>query len=113
MPVLISEGTSSQDISELTGETPCHTSTSDTAVRTKFSFSAESLPFIETVILTVRKQTFEGKDENLASLLIPYCTGLHSDPATVSKDKPDPRLNNALTISQFIQAFGISKKYHV
>ncbi|MCG8047761.1 MAG: hypothetical protein N0E48_19395 [Candidatus Thiodiazotropha endolucinida] len=103
------EGSSSQDISELAGENMCHTSTSDTGIRTKFGYSAESLPFIETVHPTLRKQIVEGKDVNLASLLIPYYTGLHSDPATVSKDKPDSRLNNALTISQFIQAFGIYK----
>ena len=76
---------------------------------TRFGYSAESLPFIETIHPSIRKQITEGKDVNLASLLIPYYTGPHADPATTSKEKPDPRLNNALTLPQFIQAFGIYK----
>ena len=76
---------------------------------TRFGYSAESLPFVETIHPSIRKQITEGKDVNLASLLIPYYTGPHADPATTSKEKPDPRLNNALTLPQFIQAFGIYK----
>lgn len=100
---------SSPFIAELAGQDFIEASTSATGVRTKFGYSAESLPFIETVHPTLRKQIIEGKDVNLASLLIPYYTGQHSDPSATSKDKPDPRLNHSLTLTQFIQAFGIYK----
>ena len=86
-------------------------STTTTGTRTRFGFAAESLPFIETVHPTLRKQIIEGKDVNLAALLIPYYTGSHADSAEIIKDnvKPDPRLQNSLSLSQFIQAFGIYK----
>lgn len=100
---------SSPFVAELAGQDLIEASTSATGVRTKFGYSAESLPFIETVHPTLRKQIIEGKDVNLASLLIPYYTGQHSDPSAISKDKPDPRLNHSLTLTQFIQAFGIYK----
>jgi len=73
-------------------------------VRTKYGFAAESLPFVETVSPQLRKQITEGKDVNLAALLIPYFTG-----SNVEDKRPDPRLNNTLTIGEFIQAFGIYK----
>lgn len=57
----------------------------------------------------MRKQIIESKDINLAALLIPYYTGPHADPAVISKEKPDPRLNQELSLAQFIQAFGIYK----
>lgn len=77
--------------------------------QTRYGYSAESLPFIETVHPSLRKQIVEGKDVNLASLLIPYYTGTHSDASVSSKEKPDPRLNQDLSLPQFIQAFGIYK----
>ena len=52
---------------------------SGTSGLTKFGYSAESLPFIETIHPTLKKQITDGKDVNLASLLIPYYTGQHSD----------------------------------
>ena len=74
--------------------------TTTTGTRTRFGFAAESLPFIETVHPTLRKQIVEGKDFNLAALLIPY----YADSAEIIKDtvKPDPRLQNSLSLSQFI-----------
>ena len=78
-------------------------------IRTKFGYSAESLPFIETVHPSLKKHIIEGRDINLAALLIPYYTGVHSDPSKASKDRPDPRLNTTLMLPQFIQAFGIYK----
>lgn len=79
--------------------------------RTRFGYSVESLPFIETVHPTLRKQIVEGKDVNLAALLIPYYTGRHADSSEIvkNKDKLDPRLQNKLNLPQFIQAFGIYK----
>ena len=78
----------------------------------KFGYSAETLPFIETVHPTLKKQIIEGKDVNLAALLIPFYSGQHSDTSFNTnnyKDKPDPRLNTSLTLAQFIQAFAIYK----
>ena len=93
-----------------TGVTPMNTlSSGHSGQPTRFGYSAESLPFVETIHPNIRKQITEGKDVNLASLLIPYYTGPHSDPSSASKEKPDPRLNNTLTLPQFIQAFGIYK----
>ena len=74
---------------------------------TTFGYAAESLPFVETVHPSLKKQIVEGKDVNLAALLIPFYSGQHSDPSTsfgTSKDFHDPRLNNSLTLAQFIQA---------
>lgn len=81
----------------------------ETGQVTRFGYSAESLPFVETIHPTLRKQIIEGKDVNLSALLIPYYTGPHADPSATTKEKPDPRLNNTLTLPQFIQAFGIYK----
>ena len=79
--------------------------------QTRLGFSEESLPFIQTVHSTLRKLIAKGKDINLAALLIPYYTGYHADSAEIIKDKdrPDLRLQNSITLSQFIQAFGICK----
>lgn len=66
----------------------------ETGQQTRFGYSAESLPFVETIHPTLRKQITEGKDVNLAALLIPYYTGPHADPSTTTKEKPDPRLNH-------------------
>lgn len=85
--------------------------TGTTGTHTRFGYSAETLPFIETVHPTLRKQIIEGKDINLAALLIPYYTGRHADSSEIikNKDKVDPRLQNSLNLPQFIQAFGIYK----
>ena len=77
-----------------------------THVRTQYGFAAESLPFVETVSPHIRRQIVEGKDANLATLLIPYHTGTNID---FEKGKTDPILNKSLTLGEFIQAFGIYK----
>ena len=79
-----------------------------------YGFAADSLPFVETVSPAIRRQVIEGKDVNLAVLLIPYYTGPMSNDERIdtyfcSNRKPDPRLNKCLTISEFIQAFGTYK----
>ena len=74
--------------------------------RTKYGFSAESLPLVETISPQLRQQITSGKDVNLASLLIPYY--IPSDENDAYK-KPDKRLLRSLTIGEFIQAFGIYK----
>jgi len=40
-------------------------------VKTKYGLAAESLPFVETVSPKLHKDIQDGKDVNLASLLIP------------------------------------------
>jgi len=54
------------------------------------------------------KNITDDKSVNLASLLIPsFSTSQHS--GTDKPDRVDPRLNRDLTLSEFIQAFGIYK----
>ena len=78
---------------------------------TKFGYSAEfSIPFVETVHSTLKKQITEGKDAYLASLLIPINSAQNSEQSTTlynSKEFHDPHLNNSLSLAQFIQAFAI------
>ena len=79
-----------------------------------YGFAADSLPFVETVSPAIRRQVIEGKDVNLAVLLIPYYTGPMTNDEKIdtyycSNRKPDPRLNKCLNISEFIQAFGSYK----
>ena len=75
-------------------------------VRTKYGYCSESLPFVDTVFPSIRRAIIEGRDVNLASLLIPYYHG-----PSLSDDKPknDPRLHKNLNLGEFIQAFGIYK----
>ena len=86
-----------------------HNKGSSGYVRTKYGYAAESLPFMDAVQPSLKKQILEGKDINLASLLIPYYTGLHADLSVITKERPVMRLNQILTLAQFIQAFGIYK----
>ncbi|CAG2191955.1 unnamed protein product [Mytilus edulis] len=84
-------------------------------VQTPRGYSAESLPFVETVTPQLRRNIISGMDINLSSLLIPYYVGMGTtdgeDKSETSSfhTKPDPRLNRSLTIGEFIQAFGIYK----
>lgn len=71
--------------------------------KTRYGFSSESLPFVETVNPTLRKSIQEGKDINLASLMIPY---YNPDKTTPHQDT---RLDRNLNIGEFIQAFGVYK----
>ena len=79
--------------------------------KTQYGYSAESLPFIETVAPPDKENIIEGKDVNLASLLIPnYSGNSHFINNFGEKvEKPDPRLNRDLSIGEFIQAFSIYK----
>ncbi len=75
--------------------------------RTSFGYSAEALPFVETVHPSVKKQIQQGNDVNLASLLIPYYNSC--EPVPGSAQKPDPRLNNVLTLSQLFKHSAYTK----
>ena len=85
------------------------------ASQTQFGFAAESLPFVETISPQMKKQILEGKDVNLAALLIPYYSGpmnnddkLNSEGCQANR-KLDPRLNRNLNLNEFMQAFAIYK----
>ena len=77
----------------------------------QFGYAPDSLPFVETVSPHLRKNILEGKEVNLASLLIPQYSG--PSPMFTSSgekyDKPDPKLNRNLSITEFMQAFGTYK----
>ncbi|VDI01036.1 Hypothetical predicted protein [Mytilus galloprovincialis] len=84
-------------------------------VQTSRGYSAESLPFVETVTPQLRRNIISGMDINLSSLLIPYYVGMGTTDGEDKSEnssyhtKPDPRLNRSLNIGEFIQAFGIYK----
>lgn len=79
----------------------------------KFGYGIESLPFVETVSPSIRKAIIEGKDVNLAHLLIPTTNAIsiRGKEMKYGEEKPekDPRLYRSLSISEFIYAFGIYK----
>ena len=83
-------------------------------VKTPHGYSAESLPIVESISPHMRKNIIEGKDVNLAALLIPYYSGPMNNDDRLSVDschnrKPDPRLNRNLSLNEFMKAFGIYK----
>ncbi|CAC5420045.1 unnamed protein product [Mytilus coruscus] len=82
------------------------------SVRTARGYSAETLPFMETISPQQRKNIISGLDINLASVLIPYYVGSGTNEMFDGDDKnykTDPRLTRALSIGEFIQAFSIYK----
>ncbi|CAG2203843.1 unnamed protein product [Mytilus edulis] len=81
-------------------------------VRTAHGYSAETLPFVETISPQLRKNIISGMDINLTSLLIPYYSGSGTHELSLSEDKnnkSDPRSSRSLSLGEFIQAFGIYK----
>ncbi|CAC5412752.1 unnamed protein product [Mytilus coruscus] len=81
-------------------------------VRTAHGYSAETLPFVETISPQLRKNIISGMDINLTSLLIPYYSGSGTHELSLSEDKTnksDPRSSRSLSLGEFIQAFGIYK----
>lgn len=80
---------------------------------TSRGYSAEALPFVESVSTTIRRNIISGRDVNLATLLIPYYTGSGVIETVEGDDiksiRPDPRVNRSLSLGEFIQAFGIYK----
>ncbi|CAC5373070.1 unnamed protein product [Mytilus coruscus] len=82
------------------------------SIRTARGYSAETLPFVETISPQLRKNIISGLDINLASLLFPYYVGSGTNEMFDGDDKnykTDPRLTRALSIGEFIQAFSIYK----
>ena len=83
-------------------------------LRTDRGYSSESLPHVELVSPMIRRKIIEGKDINLAVLLIPHYEGAmtneeRSEMYSCSTRKPDHRLNKILDLSSFMKAFGIYK----
>ena len=77
-------------------------------------YSSESLPHVELVSPMIGKKILEGKNVNLAVLLIPHYEGVmtneeRSDLYSCSTKNPDHRLNKILDLSSFMKAFGIYK----
>lgn len=78
----------------------------------QWGFSAESLPMVEIISPTLRKNILAGMDINLASLLIPYYNGSGVNATECCEDtksKQDVRLNRDLNLAEFVQAFTIYK----
>ena len=71
----------------------------------KFGTNPEDLPQMDLISPSIRKNIVEGKDINLATLLIPYYE-VH----TSEKEKEDLRLKRNLTIAEFLTAFGKYKR---
>jgi hypothetical protein len=79
-----------------------------------YGVSAEQLPQIDIVSDSLKRKIWEGRDINLASLLIPkyevnkavpdFSMGLNL------LETVDPRLHKSLSISEFITAFGKFKR---
>ena len=95
--------------SDVTGHLP-------TGAYTNYGVSPECLPHLDLVSASLRKQILEGKDVNLAALLIPEYEVTQDRSVTAEgicfnlKSTPDPRLLKKLTISEFITAFGKYKR---
>jgi hypothetical protein len=77
--------------SEIAASTQPSTSTSPSGPR-KFGTNPEDLPQMDLLSPSIRESIIEGKDVNLASLLIPYYE-------LETKDKEDSRLKKSLPIS--------------
>lgn len=77
---------------------------------------SDDFPNVDIVSGSIQKQIIQGKDVNLASLLIPKFESPQSHSVTSDgiefnvTGKPDPRLNRQLTIQEFILAFGKYKR---
>ena len=79
-----------------------NTSANTTAEKSsRFGTSPEAVPHMDLVSPALRKSIVEGKDVNLASLLIPYFD---------TENKEDLRLRRPLTITEFVTAFGRFKR---
>ena len=81
--------------------------------RTTAGYASESLPEVETVSPALRSAILDGKDVNLACLLIPHFdlgdysryAGLDGCQQLLRPLSSDPRLNRNLTLSEFVTAF--------
>lgn len=77
---------------------PTHDVTGFSATPKKFGISAEDLPYMDLTPTSIRKKIIEGRDINLASLLVPLSDG------------DDSKYKSNLSIAEFITAFGRYKR---
>ena len=81
--------------------------------RSTAGFASESLPEVETVSPALRSAILDGKDVNLACLLIPHFdlgdysryAGVDGCQQLLRPLSSDPRLNRNLTMSEFVTSF--------
>ena len=73
------------------------------AIRTSYGYVAQSLPEVITLSPALRQAIVQGKDVNLAALLIPYFRGSGDNSDRSEREFRAP--NKPLTIAQFIDAF--------
>lgn len=79
--------------------------------RTRFGVPSEALPLIDVVSESLKKKIWDGKDVNLASLLIPKFEASKESLSILDAFQPeDPRLHKSLNIAEFITAFGKYKR---
>ena len=89
--------------------------------RSEFGIPSECIPHIDVVPDNIKKRIWEGKDINLATLLIPKNDTSHSNQEQVQNQggivchvnlntQEDSRLHKSLSISEFITAFGKYKR---
>ena len=89
---------------------------SHTVAPVQHDVAADSLPHIDVVSDSLRRQITEGKYVNLASLLIPdfdtanFTTSEFSGLELLRQNRRDHRLDRSLTITQFYRGFGIYKR---
>ena len=80
----------------------------------QYGVPSECLPHIDIIPEKLKKKIWEGKDVNLASLLIPKVDKQHRDDDNQIivniNTQEDPRLSKSLSISEFITAFGKYKR---
>ena len=82
---------------------------------------SDSLPRVDIVTPSIKKDIIMGKDINMAALLIPGSTGqdvsarhlIRGSEIIALKPLTDSRLNKPLTLPEFIKAFGIYKNVMV
>lgn len=82
-----------------------------TLPRTEFGVPSESLLHLDIVSEKLRKKIWEGKDVNMAELLIPKFESDKPNNITINLIKQeDQRLHRRLSIAEFITAFGKYKR---
>ena len=76
---------------------------------TEFGYPAHTMNLVETVTPAIRRRIIQGRDINLATLMIPYYAGPDNNQTSNTLIRPDPRLSRSLTIEEFIMVFSIYK----
>lgn len=78
-----------------------------------YGYRAETVASVDTLSPHVIEAIIQGKDINLAALLIPYFAGspiYETGHSTAKESKSDPRLTRTLDINEFTEAFMIYRR---